>query len=118
MTESGLHWHTISNIFTSFTLSPPLPFTLFLEYSLKLYNYHQVILSLKTFTAFLFHQQIHTLHPQLIFFHKIVLITLTVFCKYSPSPQPFTINSNYPAWSLFQMQLALLYGRAFNIHIK
>lgn len=51
-----------SDISTSITLPPPLPglHYKFTEYSLRLYSYHQVILSLKTFTAFLFHQQTNT----------------------------------------------------------
>lgn len=80
--------------------SPSFYITKFIEYSLKLYRYHQLILSLKLFTAFLFYQQIHTLHLQLNIFHRTVWITLTVFCKYSPSPQPSTINSIHPDWSL------------------
>jgi len=42
---------------TSITLPPPLPglHQKFTEYSLKLHSYYQVILFLKTLTAFLFH---------------------------------------------------------------
>lgn len=50
--------YVFSDISTSITLPPPLPglHYKFIEYSLKLYSYHQVIVSFKTFTAFPFHQ--------------------------------------------------------------